>query len=179
MKSIVLTLILVVFSINVSLNAQDMKSFEDDDASLEYPSSWEVIDIDKKKKENPDNPMINNMILEITADKDDEASKSVKAIKMDMMGKNPSLADIEGFFVNMYSSQDKVQILKKSKGTVNGYDYRSMTVKSNADGVDKIGVQRFFLKGRYIYLVSTSSQLAEFPNFKSTSSKVLDSFKVD
>ena len=100
MKSIVLTLILVIFSINVSLNAQDMKSFEGDDASLEYPSSWEVIDIDKKKKENSDNPMINNMILEITADKDDEASKSVKAIKMDMMGKNPSLADIEGFFVN-------------------------------------------------------------------------------
>ena len=179
MKTITSILLILILSINFQLNAQELKSYENKDVIVKYPSNWEIVDVDKKKKENPDNPMMKSTVLEIRADKDDESSKSVKAMKMDTQGRNPSLADIESFFENMYNSSEKVVVLKKSKGQINGYDYRSMTVKSNVEDVDKIGVQRYFIYNKYIYVVSVSSKFKEFPKFKPTADKLLDSFKTN
>jgi hypothetical protein len=88
MKTITITLLILFLSINFQLSAQDFKSFEKDGVSLEYPSDWEVVDVEKKKKENPNNPMIRSILLEITANKDTDETKSVEASRLDMSG-NP------------------------------------------------------------------------------------------
>lgn len=179
MKLITSTLILL-FAFNLSLNAQDLKDYEKDGVSLKHPADWEVVDIEKKKNENPNNPMLRSIILEISADKDADETKSVEALKLDMTGKNATLSQIQQFFEKMYSnSQGKIQILKKGSGEVNGYEYRSMTVKSDMENAELLSVQRVLLDGKYAYVVSVSSPLAEFANFKPTGDKILDSFQVN
>ena len=179
MKTITATLLILFLSTNFQLSAQDFKSFEKDGVSLEYPSDWEVVDVEKKKKENPNNPMVRSILLEITANKDTDETKSVEALRLDMSGKNATLTDMQKFFEKMYkNSQGKIQILKKGDGNVNGYEYKSMTIKSDVDEVQLLGVQRVLLDGKYAYVISVSSPLADFANFKTTADQVLDSFEV-
>ena len=179
MRLSIYSILILFISVNLQLNAQDFKNFDKDGASLAYPSDWEVVDIEKKKKENPNNPMIRSTLLEITADKKTDKTKSVKAMRLDMSGKNATLTDMQKFFEKMYkNSQGKIQILKKGDGEVNGYEYKSMTIKSDVDEVQLLGVQRVLLDGKYAYVISVSSPLGEFADFKVTGEQILDSFEV-
>jgi hypothetical protein len=58
MKSLIYSILIFLVSVNLHLNAQDFKSYDKDGVSLMYPSDWEVVDIEKKKEENPNNPML-------------------------------------------------------------------------------------------------------------------------
>lgn len=170
----------IVLLISSTLSAQDFKTFEKENVSLQYPSEWQSVDVDKKAEENPNNPMLKSILLEITADKNDEEAKSVEVIKLDMSGKNATLSQVQQFFEKMYSSAEgKIAILKKSSGEVNGYEYKSMTLKIDEPERKLLGVQRFLLSGNFAYVISVSSPLAEFASFKSTGDQILDSFKVD
>ena len=180
MKTISSIIFIFILFFNYQSNAQDFKSFEKEGVSLDYPSDWEVVDVEKKKKENPNNPMIRSILLEITANKGSDETESIKALRLDMSGKNATLTDMQKFFEKMYSnSQGKIQILKKSDGEINGYEYKSMTIKSDVDEVQLLGVQRVLLDGQYAYVVSVSSPLADFASFKTTGNKILDSFEVE
>ena len=179
MKTITATLLILFLFINFQLNAQDFKSFEKDGVSLEYPSDWEVVDVEKKKKENPDNPMLQSILFEIVADKEIKETKKVEAMRIDMSGRNTTLSGMEKYFEKLFNStQGKVQILKKGAGEVNGYEYKSMTLKTKVDEAQLLGVQRVLLDGQYAYVISVSSPIADFANFKTTADQILDSFEV-
>ena len=174
------TSLVFLIALNLVGFAQEMKNYKIDDVTVKHPADWEVVDIEKKKKENPQNPMLQSILFEISAEKDADETKSVEALKLDMTGKNATLSQIQQFFEKMYSnSQGKIQILKKGSGEVNGYEYRSMTIKADLENADVLSVQRILLDGKYAYVVSVSSPLAEFANFKSTGDKILDSFQVN
>ena len=179
MTRIATTLVFLI-ALNLVGFAQEMKDHEIDDVTVKHPAEWEVVDVEKKKKENPQNPMVQSILFEISADKDADDAKSVQASKLDMTGKNTTLDQIQQFFEKMYSNaQSDIQILKKGSGEVNGYEYRSMTIKADLENADVLSVQRILLDGKYAYVVSVSSPLAEFANFKSTGDKILDSFQVN
>ena len=174
------TSLVFLIALNLVGFAQEMKNYKIDDVTVKHPADWEVVDIEKKKKENPQNPMLQSILFEISADKDADDAKSVQASKLDMTGKNATLDQIQQFFEKMYSNaQSDIQILKKGSGEVNGYEYRSMTIKADLENADVLSVQRILLDGKYAYVVSVSSPLAEFANFKSTGDKILDSFQVN
>ena len=176
----IVTTFLFLIALNLVGFSQEMKNHEIDDVTIKHPAGWEVVDIEKKKKENPQNPMVQSVLFEISADKESDEAKSVQASKLDMTGKNATLDQIQQFFEKMYSNaQSDIQILKKGSGEVNGYEFRSMTVKAELESADVLSVQRVLLDGKYAYVVSVSSPLAEFANFKATGDKILDSFQVN
>ena len=179
MKSLIYSILILFVSVNLHLNAQDFKSYDKDGVSLMYPSDWEVVDIEKKKEENPNNPMLRSILFEIVADKETKETKTVEAMRIDMAGKNASLSDVENFFDKLFkNSQGKVQILKKGDGKVNGYEYKSMTLRTEVDEAQLLGVQRMLLDGKYAYVISVNTPLAEFANYKTTVNQILDSFKI-
>jgi hypothetical protein len=145
-----------------------------------HPANWKVVDVAKKAKENPDNPMLQSILLEIKSDKSSNNSKSVDVVKIDMAGKNATLSQMQQYFEKLYQNmQGKVTILKKDDAEVNGYNYKSMTLKINEDDQNLLGVQRIILQDEYVYVISVSAPMTEFGNFKATGDKILDSFKVN
>ncbi|MDR9400308.1 MAG: PsbP-related protein [Psychroflexus sp.] len=162
------------------LSAQNFKTFEKENVSLQHPAEWEIVDVDKKAKDNPDNPMLQSVLLEIKSDKNSNNSKGVEVVKIDMAGKNATLSQMQEYFEKMYKSmQGKVTILKKDAGEANGYEYKSMTLKVDDADASQLGVQRVILEDEYVYVISVSAPMAEFGNFKPTVDQILDSFQVN
>lgn len=177
MRPFFLTFILLTISLST---AQSLKTFEKENVSLQHPAEWEIVDVDKKAEENPDNPMLQSVLLEIKSDKTSKNAKGIEVIKIDMEGKNATLSQMQQYFEKMYQSmQDKVTILKKDAGEANGYKYKSMTLKISKADVSQLGVQRVILEDEYVYVISVSAPMAEFGNFKPTLDQILESFQVN
>jgi hypothetical protein len=164
-KTIVLALF---FLTTLPWMQEEMKTYEKDGFSVEYPSSW-IVD---------ESGTMNTKVILKSDEVKDGFSQNLNVIMQDVSAYGLNLDQLVGISEGQFKQMPKAKVVSSERIKDEHGEKHAIVIQGDFSGPDVTVKQYYMLKGKMAYVVTYTNLTKEYPNTKDLGDKILNSFTI-